>query len=185
MSVSTIEVSATRRALLGAVPLAFAGLALRPRAARAQAPDEITRDGEAIHQERLFKASRRRVYQALTEASQFERITQLSGVMQNAALAKMQAATRISAEPGGAFTLFGGYIVGRQLELVPDERIVQAWRVLSWPAGVYSVARFALGGTGETTQLVFDHEAFPRGQAAHLAAGWQEHYWGPLAQLLA
>ncbi len=28
------------------------------------------------------------------------------------------------------------------LELVPDQRIVEAWRVKDWPAGVYSIAKF-------------------------------------------
>jgi hypothetical protein len=29
--------------------------------------------------------------------------------------------TEISREVGGAFTLFGGYIIGRHVELVPNE----------------------------------------------------------------
>jgi activator of HSP90 ATPase len=38
-----------------------------------------------------------------------------------------KAPTQISREVGGAFSLFGGIIVGRHIELVPNERIVQAW----------------------------------------------------------
>ncbi|HEX4388799.1 MAG TPA: SRPBCC domain-containing protein [Steroidobacteraceae bacterium] len=176
-----------RRVLLCGAALGLAGLALRPRRLPANdtTQNEITRSGEAIHQERQFKAPCARVYRALTDSAQFEKLTQLSGVMHGAAMAQMRSPTAISTEPGGAFTLFGGYIVGRQLELAPAERMVQAWRAHSWPAGVYSIARFALGGTGDTTLLVFDHEAFPHGEAGHLAAGWQEHYWGPLAQYLA
>ncbi|MDQ1410841.1 MAG: hypothetical protein QOJ41_2576 [Acidobacteriaceae bacterium] len=34
--------------------------------------------------------------------------------------------TKISRKVGGTFTLFGGRIVGRHLELVRNERIVQA-----------------------------------------------------------
>ena len=176
-----------RRELMLGATLALGSLTLRPRALQGsdRTQNEITRNGEAIHQERPFKAPRARVYQALTDSAQFEKLTQLSGAMQSAAMANMRAPTKISTEAGGAFTLFGGHILGRQLELVPGERFVQAWRVLSWPAGVYSIARFALGGTGDTTLLVFDHEAFPHGDAEHLAAGWQEHYWAPLAQYLA
>ena len=187
MSTVTPGALHARRELLYGAALALGGLALRPRALRAQAPaaGEITRTGEAIHQEREFTAPRQRVYRALTDPVQFAKVTELSGVMQNAAMAKMRSPTAISGEPGGAFTLFGGYIVGWQLELVPDERIVQAWRVIGWAPGVYSVARFALGGAAGTTRLVFDHEAFPGGQAEHLASGWQEHYWGPLARFLA
>src|SRR5437764_8302578 len=35
---------------------------------------------------------------------------------------------RISAEPGGVFTVWDGYITGRNLELDPGRRIVQSWR---------------------------------------------------------
>jgi activator of HSP90 ATPase len=45
---------------------------------------------------------------------------------------------------GGAFTLFGGYITGRHVELVPNDRIVQAWRTGGWAPGVYSIAKFEL-----------------------------------------
>jgi len=45
--------------------------------------------------------------------------------------------------------------------LVPNELIVQARRVLSWPRGVYSIARFEFLDQGRSTKLVFDHAAFP------------------------
>jgi len=41
-------------------------------------------------------------------------------------------------------SLFGGHIVGRHVELAPNERVVQAWRVADWPPGVYSIAKFEL-----------------------------------------
>jgi activator of HSP90 ATPase len=93
--------------------------------------------------------------------------------------------TQISREVGGAFMLFGGYITGRHLELVPSQRIVQAWRVGAWPTGVYSIAKFQLLPQGSATKIVFDHTGFPKGDAEHLASGWNEHYWQPLAEFLA
>ena len=80
--------------------------------------------------------------------------------------------------------MFGGYITGRQIELVPDELIVQAWRVGSWGRGVYSIAKFELIAQGSGTQIVFDHTSFPKGEAEHLASGWQEHYWDPLLKFM-
>jgi len=91
----------------------------------------------------------------------------------------------ISHEPGSAFSLFGDYIVGRQIELVPNQRIVQAWRVASWSPGVFSLARFELQDQGSATKLVFDHIGFPAGTAEHLAAGWHANYWEPLQKFLA
>jgi activator of HSP90 ATPase len=174
-----------RRQIITAGALAVAAVALRPSPAIADANAEILNDEEAIHQERVFKAARQRVYEALTVESRFDRIVQLSGVMKSDVMARMQQPTKLSPHPGSAFSLFGGYIVGRQIELSPSELIVQAWRVQSWPRGIYSIARFELNDQDGATQLIFDHTAFPKGSAAHLASGWQEHYWDPLAKLLA
>jgi activator of HSP90 ATPase len=85
---------------------------------------------------------------------------------------------------GGAFTLFGGYITGRHIELVPNQRIVQAWRTGAWPAGVYSIAKFELVEQGAGCKIVFDHTGFPKGEAESLASGWKAHYWEPMAKLL-
>jgi activator of HSP90 ATPase len=174
-----------RRKFLALGAFAVVGAASGTSRALADPAGEVSRTGESIHQERVFAATRHRVYDALTSEAQFDRIVELSGVMKDAAMAKLKHPTRLSSHAGGAFALFGGYIVGRQLELVPDELIVQAWRVLGWPRGVYSIARFELADQAGATKLVFEHLAFPQGQAEHLAAGWQEHYWEPLTRLLA
>lgn len=147
------------------------------------APEEISHSSEAIHQEVTFKATPTRVYDALTDAKQFSRVVQLSAAAQSMAIPKDPV--EISRELGGAFSAFGGYITGRQIEFVPNQRIVQAWRAASWPAGAYSIARFELSPDGAGTKLVFDHTGFPQGQADHLLAGWKGNYWEPLAKFLA
>jgi activator of HSP90 ATPase len=94
-------------------------------------------------------------------------------------------AGEVSGEVGGSFAFFGGYISGRHLELLPGERIVQAWRAASWPDGDYSIVSFELAEQGTDTKIIFDHKGFPDGQAQHLARGWHENYWEPLKTLLA
>lgn len=47
------------------------------RTARLAGSDETSHTAEAIHQEVGFKASRTRVYQALTETKQFDKVIQL------------------------------------------------------------------------------------------------------------
>jgi uncharacterized protein YndB with AHSA1/START domain len=172
----------TRRQVITGGAIAVAGVAMRPLPVLADVSDEISHTAEAIHQERLFKAGRKRVYDALTVTKQFDQVTH--DVMQSAAMSKMQKPTAISPHVGGTFALFGGYIVGRHIELVPNERIVQAWRVGSWDRGIYSIVRFQLTQRGAGTRIVFDHAGFPKGQAEHLASGWQEHYWDPLEKFL-
>jgi len=164
----------TRRQMIFGSAIAFAGLTLGSR--------EVSRTEESIHQEAVFKANRKRVYEALTDAKQFDKVVQLSGVMQAMHLGDKPA--EISREVGGAFALFGGYITGRHVELVPNERIVQAWRTGSWPPGLYSIAKFDLVEQGAGSKIVFDHTGFPKGDAESLASGWKAHYWEPLAKLL-
>jgi len=65
---------------------------------------------------------------------------------------------------------------------VPNERIVEAWRVVDWPAGIYSIARFEFRPDKAGTTIVFDHTGFPKGLAAHLSSGWSEHYWAALSK---
>ena len=174
----------TRRQLIAGVAVAFGGLALGSTEAWAENEEEVARTAEAIHQEPIFKASRKRIYEALTDAKQFNNVVQLSAAMKSG-MPPGAASTQISHEAGGAFALFGGHIVGRHVELVPNERIVQAWRVATWDAGVYSIAKFELVEQGSGTRLVFDHAGFPKGDGEHLAEGWKANYWEPLEKFLA
>ncbi len=176
----------TRRQAIVGVAMAFGGLTLGSTKAWAGVDEEISHTAESIHQEAVFKASRKRVYEALTDTKQFNKVIELSGVMKSGMLSPgADKPTKISSEVGGAFVLFGGYITGRHVELVPNERIVQAWRTGGWASGVYSIAKFELVEQGSGTTIVFDHTGFPKGDAEHLASGWKAHYWEPLDKLLA
>lgn len=182
---TALEHGATRRRVLTGGLLTLGSLAFGSAPATADSSDGISHSAESIHQEPSFSTGRMRVYEALTTTEQFDQIIKLTGVMHSPAMAAMQKPTRISRHVGGTFALFGGYIVGRHLELVPGELIVQAWRVGSWGRGVYSMVRFELTAHGDGTIILFDHAAFPKGQAEHLASGWRENYWEPLAKFLA
>ena len=135
-------------------------------------PYKIMKEGKSImsnviHQEIRFNVSPNQLYEALTDATKFAEVT--GG-----------APTEIGSEEGDSFSLFGGMITGRNIELVPNERIVQAWRAGNWEAGVYSIARFEFKERGNETLLEFTHTAFPEAQGEHLGTGWHENYWKPL-----
>ncbi len=123
-----------------------------------------------IHQEIDFDVSPQRLYNALLDSKQF---SEFSG-----------APAEIDSVSGGAFSLFGGRIVGRNIELIPDQMIVQAWRVSIWPKGVYSIVKFEFKSQGSGTHLVFDHSGFPAEFHDHLAAGWKSNYWDLLTKSL-
>lgn len=142
----------------------------------------LYRTAEAIRQEPVFQASRKRVYEALIDAQQFDKVMRLSAAMRSMATGTKPA--EISGDAGSAFSIFGGYVSGRQIEIVPNERIVQAWRSQSWKPAEYSIVRFELIEQGASTKIVLDHRGFPDGMGDHLAAGWKENYWEPLAKYL-
>lgn len=171
----------TRRLLLVGGALAAGTLRIRTAGA-APSGDGISHSAEAIHQEPIVNAQRHQVYQVLTQANRFDRLMALSDAVKSMAVKPTPA--QITARAGGAFALFGGYISGRFIELIPDELLVQAWRVGDWNRGVFSIARFEFRTEGAGTKILFDHTGFPAGQAQPLAEGWYANYWRPLQMLL-
>src|SRR5208282_641807 len=94
-----------------------------------QVATEVIMSGD-IHQELVFKASPKRVYQALTDSKRHAEFTGAPATIDNKA--------------GGEFSVYGGGVGGRNIELVPDARIVQAWRAGDWPPGVYTLVKIEL-----------------------------------------
>lgn len=124
----------------------------------------------SLHQEAEFNATPDRLYGIMLDSNAF------------AAFSGEPA--QIDPNTGGAFSMFGARISGRNVELVPATRIVQAWRSASWDPGVYSIARFVFVADGAKTRIVLDHTGFPEGTFASLSSGWREHYWRRLAKYL-
>jgi len=124
-----------------------------------------------IHHELKLNAAPAQIYAALVEAARFAELT--------------GAPASGDAAAGAAFSVFGGHITGRHVELVPGTRVVQAWRAKTWPEGLYSIARFELAASGAGTQLTFDHDGFPADMKEHLTQGWQSNYWDKLVALKA
>ena len=123
-----------------------------------------------IHQEVTIAASPAAVYGVLTSSTDFAKMT--GG-----------RAAKISGEVGGTFSMFGGDIEGRNVELVPGKRVVQAWRSKAWPEGVYSIVRFELARDGKGTKLTFDQAGHPDGAREMLEGGWHQMYWQPMNAL--
>lgn len=122
-----------------------------------------------IHQEADIPAPPQQVYAALLDEKTFARLT--------------GAPAKIDGSPGGAFSLFGGAVSGRNIELAPSSMLVQAWRPNDWAPGVYSMVRFKLTPRGGGTHVVLDQSGFPESDFHGLSIGWPEHYWTPLKHL--
>jgi activator of HSP90 ATPase len=166
----------TRRQMIGGVAIVFLGIGSVPVAwAQEKMSEEMSKGAEGLltylHQEIEIKATRQRIYEVLLDSKQF------------AALTGMPA--EIEREVGRAFHTFGGMIEGRNVELVPNQRIVQAWRPASWEPGLYSMVRFELKDAGEAqSKIILDHSGFPEGDFRHLNLGWYLRYWEPMKKFL-
>jgi activator of HSP90 ATPase len=146
------------------LPLILGGLCA------ASAHAQTQKHGTAIHQEVDFKATPARIYEVLLDAKQFSAFT--------------KDTAEIQPQPGGAFKLFGGVIEGRNIELAPNQRIVQAWRPKYWPAGAYSLVKFELVARGSGTRIILDHTGFTEEKWQGLNEGWPMRYWDPLHKYL-
>jgi len=169
----------TRRQMIAGVAMAFGAMAAGSKVwgdtqqqSMKEAPSSPANEKRtSFHLETEYKASPERIYNVLLDSKQF------------AALTGMPA--DIDPKAGGAFSMFGGMIVGRNVELVSSQRIVQAWRPTHWDPGVYSIVKFELKSQGAETVLVLDHNGFPEGEYDHLEWGWHNHYIDPLKKFMA
>jgi uncharacterized protein YndB with AHSA1/START domain len=124
-----------------------------------------------IKQTVTLGASPKRVYEALIDGKK------------HAAFTRHPA--KVSRKVGGAFTCYGGHLSGINVELVPAKRIVQAWRTINWPKGVFSVATFSLAkARGGKTRLSFTHVGVPAAHHKGISKGWRDFYWKPLGEFL-
>ncbi len=90
------------------------------------------------------------------------------------------AGASISREIGGAFMAYDGYAEGRNIELLPGERIVQSWRASDWPEGIVSTITFAFRPVKGGTEMVFTQTGVPEEQLAEIRKGWVDFYWEPM-----
>ncbi len=119
-----------------------------------------------IHQTVIFKVPPHEVYEALMDPKQH---AAFSG-----------GAARISREVGGEIAAYDDYIAGKNIELVPDKKIVQDWRAVDWPEGYFSRVTFEFTPIPEGTRLDFTHEDLPEGTEEEFTQGWIDNYWEPM-----
>lgn len=81
---------------------------------------------------------------------------------------------------GDSFTAWDGYISGRNLELIENEKIVQSWRTTEFDeSDEDSKLTILLSKTSEGTELTLIHTNIPEGQTQY-RQGWIDHYFTPM-----
>jgi activator of HSP90 ATPase len=93
---------------------------------------------------------------------------------------------RISRRAGGRFTVFGGMLQGRNLLVVPNRMVVQAWRSTNFKrtdSDSILVLEFRKVPGGSQIDLV--HVNVPPQDHKGVSQGWPQYYWKPWKAYLA
>lgn len=84
----------------------------------------------------------------------------------------------MSTEPGSEFSLFGGDIMGKNLEFEPNHRIVQQWYF--GEDSEQSIVTIKLHPHQQGTSVELRHTNIPDDVYAEFVEGWNEAFFGSL-----
>jgi len=125
---------------------------------------------KTVRQTITFKAPPHDVYEALMDSRKHSKFT--------------GDKASISRKVGGKFSAFDGYSEGTNLELEPDNKIVQTWRASDWPECHYSKVAFTFKEIPNGTRLSFVQTGIPEKQFSDISQGWRDYYWAPMKEML-
>ncbi|CAB4383310.1 unnamed protein product [Rhizophagus irregularis] len=81
---------------------------------------------------------------------------------------------------GSVFSLFDGNVTGTMVELVQNEKIVQTWRLKTWPEGHFSTVTIKFEQASDFTRVHINQEGVPIGEVDAVRNNWQSYYWNPI-----
>jgi len=122
---------------------------------------------KTIKQKVRFKASPETIYDLLADSRRRTEVTGRKAVM--------------SDQVGGSFSTDGGQVTGVNVDLLPGRRMVQAWRRVDFPEGIFSMAAITLAPTASGgTELVLTHRGVPKHLLDQIEDYWRHVYWAPI-----
>jgi len=124
---------------------------------------------KTIRQSVTFKASPHEVYEALMDSKKHSEFT--------------GSEVQMNRNVGSEFSVYGGDIHGINLDLVPNQKIVQSWRYSDWPESHYSKATFSLKEVPSGTRLTFSQTGVPEEFYDDISQGWHDYYWEPMKEM--
>jgi activator of HSP90 ATPase len=89
-------------------------------------------------------------------------------------------AAEMSTEPGSEFSMWEGSIVGRNLEFEEGKKLVQQWYFDGQPE--VSIVTIKLHPDKTATSVELRHTNIPDDGYNDIAEGWDNSYFGPLAE---
>jgi activator of HSP90 ATPase len=84
----------------------------------------------------------------------------------------------MSTEPGSEFSLWEGDISGRNIEFVPDRKIVQEWYFGDQEEK--SIVTITIFPDRENSSVTVEHTNIPDEEFDDIAEGWREYYMGAI-----
>jgi activator of HSP90 ATPase len=125
---------------------------------------------KVIRQSITIKAKPHEVFETLMDSQKHSRLTGHKAY--------------ISRRVGGRVEINDEAITGRNIELIPDRKIVQTWRDSRWPQEYHSTVTFLLDQYNDETKLTFVQTGVPAEDYESLKQSWYENYWKPLKATL-
>jgi len=89
---------------------------------------------------------------------------------------------KMNAKEGAAFSLWGGDIHGKNIEVIPKKKLVQAWYGGDWPKP--SKLSILLREKKGVTEIKITHAGVPAGEFEDISEGWRDYYLGPMKEYL-
>ncbi len=127
---------------------------------------------KSIQQEIIFDCEPAVIYNLLMNQDKHSEITGSEVIMSN--------------ELNGQFSVFDGYCEGYNIELIENQKIVQAWHFDEdgWSEDHYSICTFIFEPAENKTKLIFTQTGIPEHKAEELERGWNDFYWQPIKEYL-
>ena len=114
----------------------------------------------------LIKAPTEKLYNAWLDSNEHARMT--------------GGSAQVSAEVGAEFSAWDGYISGRNLELEPGNRILQAWRTSEFnESDPDSSLEILFEQQGDATRITLRHSGLPE-HGMQYEQGWVDNYFEPM-----
>lgn len=90
----------------------------------------------------------------------------------------------MSAEEGFEFSLWDGDIIGKNLKVVPNERLVQEWYFGEEEEELKSIVTIKLWEKKSNTSVELSQTNIPDEAYENIVEGWNEAYFGAIKALL-
>jgi activator of HSP90 ATPase len=81
------------------------------------------------------------------------------------------------AKKGEPFEMIDGNVSGVFVEVVPFTKIVQKWRLKSWPAGHFSDVVIEIRQSSDDTRVKVKQTNVPEREIDNTKMGWRKYYF--------